>query len=101
MEAAIMPLKYQGTGRRGTVSSWVPQVGQAPSSSSSSSTRCSHSSHQATARSASWDADPELDGHRAQFELLTQLALDVAQVRLVQAPGGEKGEGRRVGGPLH
>ena len=47
MLAAIIALKYQGTGRRSCSARIVPQRGHSPSAPrSSSSTRASHSSHQ-------------------------------------------------------
>src|SRR5580658_2873933 len=47
------------------------------------------------------DTYPQLHRSGAEFELLAQSPLDVADVGLGQTPVGEEGEGRRVDGPLH
>ena len=45
-------------------------------------------------------SDAELQGRRPEPEVLTDAALEVAQVRRRQRPVGEQGEGGRVGGAL-
>src|ERR1700733_10001778 len=108
--ATNIALKYHGMGWRSCSARIVPQRGHSPSSpKSSSSTSASHSSHHAIRSvpssrgplaSLATDAHPELHRRRAQFELLAQPALDVANVGLRQPAVGEEGEGRGVDGTL-
>src|ERR1700683_1018386 len=104
MLATSMALKYHGTGPRSCSVKMVPQCGHAPSSPrSSSSTSASHSSHHAiSVVGPSLAAYPDAQLHRrgAEVELLTQTALDVADVRGREAPAGEQCERRRVDGAL-